>query len=91
MSVFLAKDLLKLLTKYHRVQGSSGLLKAIKEIKEELDLLGMSTKIFEIPSNAIKGFVETPVSWDIEEGSMEIKVSNRTFAKLNMSEHPTLI
>ena len=86
-----AAELAKKITLHHRVQGSVGLEKAVKEIAELLENSGLEVKLFEIPSNSSRGFIETPVSWDAEEGFLEIKVGDSRLAEFNYALHPTLI
>lgn len=87
----LAKDYLKRITTLHRVQGSKGLEEAIKITAMVLEDLGLSTRVFRVPSSSRKGFMETPTSWNAENGLIEFKRNGETIAKFDYSDHPTLI
>jgi hypothetical protein len=87
----LAKEYLKELTKHHRIQGSRGLIDAVKAVKEIVEGYELETRIIEIPPDSERGFIETPVSWDVERGFLEIKRESSVIARFDSLDHPTLI
>jgi len=87
----LARDYLKELTRYHRIQGSRGLIDAVKAVKEIVEGYGLETRIIEIPSDSERGFMETPVSWDVEGGFLELKRGDNVIVRYDYLDHPTLI
>lgn len=86
-----AKELIKNITSHHRIQGSLGLDNAIKEVANILEEIGLEIKLFDVPSSASKNFMETPISWDILSGSLEIKSGDSLVSRLDYVDHPTLI
>ncbi|MEM3937887.1 MAG: M28 family peptidase [Desulfurococcaceae archaeon] len=86
-----ARDLLRKITLYHRIQGSSGLEEATKEIAESFETMGFKTTLFEVPSSSKRGFMETPVSWNARDGFVELRIGGSQLAKFNYHDHPTLI
>lgn len=87
----IANKYLKILTTKHRIQGSRGLEEAIDIIAEFLRREGFRIKVFEIPTSSEKGFVETPISWDVKDGFLELKAGENTIAYLSYHDHPTLV
>lgn len=87
----LVKDYLKRITTFHRIQGSKGLEKAVKHTSELLENLGLNTKIFHVPSSSIKGFMETPVSWNATGARLEFKKDESVIARYEYEEHPTIV
>jgi hypothetical protein len=87
----LARDYLKEITRHHRVQGSRGLIEAIKVVKEVVEEYGLETKLIEIPPDTKRGFMETPVSWDVEKAFLELKRGDTVIARYNLEDHPTLV
>jgi hypothetical protein len=87
----LARDYLKKLTVHHRVQGSIGLIEALKAVKEIIDEFGLETKMIEVPADSERGFMESPVSWDVKGGFLEFKRGNTLLARYDYNDHPTLI
>lgn len=86
-----ARDLLRKITLYHRVQGSSGIREATIEVSKILGELGLETRLYEIPSSVLKGFIETPVSWDLKHAYVEIKSSSEFNIKISSDDRPTLV
>lgn len=86
-----ARDLIKKMTSYHRIQGSIGLINAVKEVYEALGDTGLDLKIFEIPSSSGKRFMETPISWDIEDAYLEVKINGKKVSRFEHRDHPTLV
>lgn len=87
----LARDLLLGLSKLNRLQGSLGLVDAVRELKELIEGVGEPAKIVEVPHGAKKGFIEVPVGWDPLEASLVIKVEGRTIFSSSLIDHPTLL
>ncbi|MEM4717538.1 MAG: DUF4910 domain-containing protein [Desulfurococcaceae archaeon] len=86
-----ARDLIRKITLYHRVQGSSGIREATIDVLNLLREHGLETKLYEIPSSAIKGFIETPISWDLKYAYIEIKSNNEFNVRLTFEDRPTLV
>jgi len=91
LNVHDAEDLLKRITTYDRVQGSTGLVKSVREIAEFIESLDLEVLIFEIPVNSSRGFVETPTSWELVEGYVEVKYRASQVVKLAHPDRPTLV
>ncbi|WP_440059776.1 M28 family peptidase [Thermogladius sp. 4427co] len=89
--VSLGRDLLYILTRYHRVTGSRGLIEAVRELKEVLENSGIPARIHYIDNNITKGFIETPVGWIPRKAELEIKIAGKTIARLDLDSHPTLL
>lgn len=87
----LTRDLLLELTRYHRIQGSSGLESAIKFVKEVVEGLGYNTRLFEIPASGYRGHMDIPISWDVEDGYLSIKIGGKLVEEFRLSDHPTLV
>ena len=87
----LSKDLLRDITKYHRIQGSSGLEEAVKYTASFLSSLGLEVKFIEIPSSSVKGFTSTPVSWNARRGLIEFKKNSEIIIRYSYEDNPTLI
>jgi len=87
--VGLARDFIRRVTMHHRIQGSRGLEEAIRETSGFLSSIGFEVKLFDIPSGR-RGFMETPTSWDVYEGTLEVKVGEESIT-YDLSEHPTLV
>jgi len=86
-----ARDLLRRVTIHHRIQGSIGIEKALVEVEEFMSSMGYEVKFFEFPASSRHGYIETPVSWDVYEGRVEIKVGRGQVYTYHHSEHPTLV
>ncbi len=87
----LTRDYLKKLTVHHRIQGSIGLIEALKTVKEIVDEFGLETKMIDIPADSEKGFMESPVSWDVKNGFLEFKRNGTLLTRYDYYDHPTLI
>ncbi|ABN69362.1 aminopeptidases-like protein [Staphylothermus marinus F1] len=87
----LVKDTLSIITRYHRLQGSSGLWNAVNELKEILGGLGLPAKTFRIEEGDGIGFIKAPISWDPIEAYIEIKIGDHVLARLDLKDHPTLL
>lgn len=87
----LGRDLLRRLTLYHRIQGSTGIRDAVLQVKEILEKTGLELRLFEIPADTVKGFMETPVSWDLEGGFVEFKIGSEQVTRINAQDRPTLV
>ncbi len=85
------ETLLKKITALHRIQGSKGLLEAIELVAHELEGLGLDVKTFDVPSSSVKGFMETPVSWDVESGYLRINKGSSALFSYDYQDHPTLV
>jgi hypothetical protein len=85
------RDLLRKITLYNRIQGSIGLEKAVYEVADILRENGFETRIFEVPSSSVKGFMETPASWNAVNGYVEFSIGNESKLRFNYLDHPTLI
>lgn len=87
----LARDALLEIASKHRVQGSTGLIESIEYLREILEGLGYSIKIIDVPSGSSKGLVDSPLSWDVMEGELDIKIGDRVLESFRLTEHPTLV
>lgn len=87
----LARDVLLEIASKHRIQGSTGLVEAIEYIGEILKGLGYRTRFIEVPSGSSRGLVDSPLSWDVVEGELEIKIGDRILESLRLADHPTLV
>lgn len=85
------KDLLKKITIHHRIQGSIGLEEAIHEINDVLTERGFETQLFEIPTSSVKGFMETPASWNVNRGLVEFSTGDDFRVRFNYLDHPTMV
>ena len=86
-----ASDILSIITRHHRLQGSNGLWDAVKDLKEILDGYGIPSKIYRIEPGASKPHLTVPISWDPLEASLEIKINGKTIGELSLDDHPTLL
>jgi len=84
-------DILKTITRYSRIQGSTGLWNAVRDLKEIAEERGYTTRILKIEPGTSKGFVETPISWNPVDAWIEIKLGDRAIATYRITEHPTLL
>ena len=84
-----AQEILSMITKHHRLQGSKGLWDSVKSIQEYLDSIGIESRIIRVESGAEKGHIVTPVSWDPIEASLEIKINDKLVAGFDLENHPT--
>ncbi len=87
----LAWDLLSLITRHHRIQGSRGLWSSVRELGEVLENAGLPVKINRVEPGAGKGFIKAPISWDPVEGFLELKINGKTLTRLDLQDHPTLL
>ncbi len=86
-----AYDLLKHITSYHRLQGSTGIWDAVEEVKEFIMDSGYDVKVYKIDSGVSKGYIVSPVSWDPVEAWLEIRDGDKIIAKYSLADHPTLL
>lgn len=84
-------DILKIITKYHRIQGSTSLWDVVKELSNIINEKGFDTKIYKISPGTQHGYIETPVSWDPVEAKLFIKSGEQVLANYSLDEHPTLL
>jgi len=91
LSTALATDLLKALTQYHRVQGSTELWRAIERVAEVVSGFGVDVRIEHIEPSASLGYIEAPVSWEPVEAEIVFKTGDRVLASYRLEEHPTLL
>ncbi len=91
ISPITAADILYMLARYHRLQGSKGLWDAVKALKEFLDQHGVSSEVIRVEEGSKRGFITAPISWDPVEASLEVKSGDRVIARLDMRDHPTLL
>ncbi len=71
-----AKEDVKNIIENHRVQATSGYLKAAKYIKEELELAGINdVKIYKYKSNGKKRYntFTSPMSWTVKSGILRME------------------
>lgn len=85
------RDYLKRITTLHRIQGSRDLWEAVKSSSEILENLGLNTKVFHVPSSSMKGFMETPISWNAHDASLEFKKNDSMIARFEYADHPTIV
>lgn len=86
-----AWDLLKEITTLSRIQGSSGLIDAVKLLRNHVEDSGFDVKVIEVDPEVKKGFIETPVSWDLVEAEVEFKQDDKVLARFSSKDHPTLV
>ncbi len=91
LSPVLGWDVLKIITRYHRLQGSAELWEAVKELAKLAEEKGFKTKIFKVEPGSRYGFMDTPVSWDPIDAKLELKTGDRVLARYKLSDHPTLL
>lgn len=84
-------DVLNAITRHHRIQGSSGLESALRDLQDLLGREGYSTKLVEVPSDSGKGFMDTPISWDVEDAYLKISMNNEIVEEYSFTGHPTLL
>ncbi|MEM4953409.1 MAG: DUF4910 domain-containing protein [Desulfurococcaceae archaeon] len=89
--VGMGRDLLRKITNYHRIQGSMELENAIREINNIFMEKGFETRLFEIPTSIIKGFMEIPASWNVKKGVVEFNAEDGFRKRFDYLDHPTLI
>jgi len=87
----MARDLLNIITRYHRIQGSRELNLAVEELKEVLSGMGLSTRVLKIAPGGTKGFMEIPASWNLKNAFLEVKVGNTVIEKFHSKDYPTLV
>jgi len=88
---FIVLDVLNVITRHHRIQGSRGLENTLVELREALNGIGYSTKFVEVPSDTSKGLIDSPLSWDVEEASLVFSSGGKAIGEFNLVEHPTLV
>lgn len=69
------KRMVEILSTYHRIQASSGLLSAIKVIQKELKVIGdQNCKIIEYIADGKKRYYDwnTPFPWEIKDGFLKL-------------------
>jgi len=84
-------SLLKDITRYHRIQGSSDLWRAIERVKEMVSDKGFDVKVINVESDREYGYFTIPVSWDPVEAWLEIKTGDQIIASYDLIDHPTLL
>lgn len=87
----MARDALNIITRHHRIQGSKELNHAVEELKEIVEGFGLTTKVLKIMPGGIKGYMEIPQGWNLQEGVLEIKVGNTIIEKFHSKDHPTIV
>jgi hypothetical protein len=86
----MARDLLNIITRYHRIQGSRELNIAIQELREILNGMGLSTKLLKITPGGVKGYMEIPAGWNLKKAYLEFKVGSTIIEKFDSKDYPTL-
>lgn len=86
-----ASDVLKTITKYDRIQGSSYLWRSVYELKSIIEDKGFNTKIIRVEPGTRIGFIETPVSWNPKHARIEFKKGDKLLAQYDLINHPTLL
>ena len=87
----LGVDVVNMLSSYSRVTGSTGLVRAVEELKEALENAGLPAKVYKVENNARRGFIETPSGWDPVEAELVIRIGEKVLGRFNLLEHPTLL
>lgn len=87
----MARDLLNIITRYHRIQGSRELNIAIQELREILNGMGLSTKLLKITPGGVKGYMEIPAGWNLKKAYLEFKVGSTIIEKFDSKDYPTLV
>lgn len=90
-SRILVNDLLKTLTTFNRIQGSKGLWDAVSFLKEMVEDRGFETKLLTIESGVKKGYIETPVSWDLIDAYVEFRDGDNVIGIFSSRDHPTIV
>ncbi len=86
-----AIDLLSMMTRHNRIQGSRGLWRSVRELAEILENAGLPARIERIEPGSRRGYIDAPASWDPLEASLEIKINGRKVVELDLKDHPTLL
>ncbi len=84
-------SLLTRISIHHRLQGSTGILNAVNEVKEFLENNGLETKIYTVANGEKLGLTTAPIGWDLKFGEVVVKEDEKVIAKYNTIEHPTLV
>ncbi|RLG83783.1 MAG: hypothetical protein DRO40_03400 [Thermoprotei archaeon] len=84
-------SLLTRLSIHHRLQGSTGIWRAVNEVKEFLENNGLETKTYTVMNGEKLDLVTSPIGWDLKYSEVIIRENERIIAKYNTIEHPTLI
>jgi hypothetical protein len=87
----MARDLLNIITRHHRIQGSRELNMAIQELREILNGMGLSTKLLKITPGGVKGYMEIPAGWNLKKAYLEFKVGGTIIEKFDSIDYPTLV
>lgn len=87
----LTSDMVNMLTRHHRIQGSTGLENALSDLYDALEGIGYSPRVIEVPSDSRKGFIDSPVSWEIEDAFLQFKAGGKLLEEYSFTEHPTLV
>jgi hypothetical protein len=87
----LGVEALSLITRHHRLQGSSGLWDAVHDLVYLLRANGFPARTIRVGEEAGGRFIVTPISWDPLEASLEIKAGDHVIAKYDLINHPTLL
>ncbi len=80
------------LTKYHRIQGSPGLIEALEYLKRNLDSMGISSELHEFPADGRTEFLgwRSPLGWRVEDAELWLEEPVRERIA-NLDERPTLV
>lgn len=87
----MTEDVLSIITRYNRVQGSKELNLTVEELKEIVEGFGLPTKILKITPGGTKGYMEIPHGWNLHEGLLEIKLGSTVIEKYYSRDHPTIV
>uniref|UniRef100_A0A7C4D8A3 M28 family peptidase n=1 Tax=Staphylothermus marinus TaxID=2280 RepID=A0A7C4D8A3_STAMA len=90
-SIIEAADVLKLITRYNRIQGSRDLWNVVYELKNIVEDRGFDTRIIRIEPGVKQSYIETPISWNPIKAWIEFKIGDRLIAYLDLLNHPTLL
>lgn len=82
---------LKEITKYHRIQGSSGLVRASRFLRNYLESIGIDeVEVVNITKDVDLGLFKIPVEWDVFDAELWM-VKPREKLLLKYSDHPTMV
>ncbi len=84
-------SLLTSITKHHRIQGSSGLWSAVREVKSFLEENDLDTRVYSIENGFDLGLSKTPIGWDLVYGEVVVRENGVEIARLDTIRHPTLV
>ncbi len=81
---------LKELTRYHRIQGSKGLIEAAEFLKKKLDEQGLEVEVINVTKDTDLGLFKIPVEWNVFDAELWIvKPYEKLLLKYN--DHPTMV